>query len=294
MDMRRARAAFGLSLLGMLVMSGCGGGAESQEDESVGMPAAEAQPAPADAPVAEPPAPAPVELTPAAPAAPAPATRAPSRPASRPAATRPQGGTAGGSYPSTPVEPRPADATPSPEARREMRTLAAGRTLALNAEAEVTTESSLVGDEVTATISEDILGSSGEVLLPIGTRLKGKVVESRESTSADEPAVLRVEFQSVIVNGVERPIKATVTEMDVDAQARDSNTRTAAKVGVGAAAGAIVGRILGGDRKDAVKGAVVGGAAGTAAAIATKSGHATLKPGARIVLRLDEALLIDG
>ena len=292
MDMRRARAAFGLSLLGMLVMSGCGGGAESQEDESAGLPAAEAQPAPPDAPVAEP-APAPVELTPAAPAAPAPATRAPSRPASRPAATRPASGTAGGSYPSTPVEPRP-EATPSPEARREMRTLAAGRTLALNAEAEVTTESSLVGDEVTATISEDILGSSGEVLLPIGTRLKGKVVESRESTNADELAVLRVEFQSVTVNGVERPIKATVTEMDVEAQARDSNTRTAAKVGVGAAAGAIVGRILGGDRKDAVKGAVVGGAAGTAAAIATKSGHATLKPGARIVLRLDEALLIDG
>jgi hypothetical protein len=106
--------------------------------------------------------------------------------------------------------------------------------------------------------------------------------------------VLRVEFESVTVNGAERPLKATVVEMAVDAQARDSNTRTAAKVGVGAAAGAIVGRILGGDRKDAVKGAVVGGVAGTAAAVATRSGHATLEPGARIVIRLDEALVVDG
>jgi outer membrane lipoprotein SlyB len=118
------------------------------------------------------------------------------------------------------------------------------------------------------------------------------VVESRESPSPDEPALLQLAFDAVTVNGVERPLVATVVEMEVQAGTRDSNTRTAAKVGVGAAAGAIVGRILGRDRESTVKGAVVGGVAGTAAAIVTRDGHATLEPGARLVIRLDEALLL--
>ena len=194
--------------------------------------------------------------------------------------------------PSTPADPGP-EAEPAPTAEPR-RVLAAGRTLDLSAQAEITTESAREGDVVYAAITEDILGSAGEVLLPAGTQLKGRVAESRESTGADQPAVLRLEFESITVNGSERPLKATVVEMAVDAQARDSNTRTAAKVGVGAAAGAIVGRIIGGDRGSAVKGAVVGGVAGGAAAAVTRSGHATLGQGARVVIRLNEALVIDG
>jgi hypothetical protein len=188
---------------------------------------------------------------------------------------------------------------PAPDAERAApaeprRVLAAGRMLDLSVEARITTESAREGDVVLAAITEDILGSAGEVLLPAGTQLKGRVAESRESTSSDEPAVLRLEFESITVNGTERPLEATVVEMAIDAQSRDSNTRTAAKVGIGAAAGAIAGRIIGGDRGSAVKGAVVGGVAGTAAAVATRSGHATLEPGARIVIRLDQELVLDG
>jgi hypothetical protein len=190
------------------------------------------------------------------------------------------------------MPPEP-EAEPAPPAEPR-RVLAAGRMLDLSVAARVTTESAREGDVVLAAITEDILGSAGEVLLPAGTQLKGRVAESRESTSSDEPAVLRLEFESITVNGSERPLKATVVEMAVQAQARDSNTRTAAKVGVGAAAGAIVGRIIGGDRGSAAKGAVVGGVAGAAAAAATRSGNATLEQGARIVIRLDEALLLDG
>jgi uncharacterized membrane protein len=156
-----------------------------------------------------------------------------------------------------------------------VRALEAGRTLELRVEAEVSTSASQVGDEFTATVTDDVLGSAGEVLLPMGTQFKGRVTDSRESTGSDQPAVLALEVESVTVNGEVRPLKATVTDLEVKAEARDSGGRTAAKVGVGAAAGALVGRILGRDREGALKGAVVGAAAGGAAAIATKPGTRT-------------------
>jgi hypothetical protein len=196
-----------------------------------------------------------------------------------------------------PVDPRPAEparAAPSTEIRADRRMVAAGSTMDLALEAKLTTESSKVGDEVHATISQDVLGDGGQVLLPAGTRLSGHVMESQASTGPDSPAVLRLAFESVTVDGEQRPLKASVVEMDVQADTRDSNTRTAAKVGVGAAAGAIAGRVIGGDKRGAITGAVVGAAAGGAVAATTRSGHATLEQGARIVIRLDEALVVGG
>jgi hypothetical protein len=288
MDVRRGRARPGLALLGVVVLGACGGEAESAgDDESTPLPAP-------SAPVQEAPAAAPeVPVAPALQPAPEPTAPAPTRPRQTPPSPQRQPervipvGT-----PTTPPDADPeAESPPAAETRR---ILAAGRTLDLSAVAEITTESARVGDVVHAAITEDVLGSAGEVLLPAGTQLTGRVAESRESTTSEEPGVLRLEFESITVNGAERPLKATVVEMAVDAQARDSNTRTAAKVGIGAAAGAIVGRIVGGDRSSAVKGAVVGGVAGGAAAAVTRSGHATLGQGAKIVIRLDEALVIDG
>ena len=288
MDVRLGRAAFGLALAGSLALSACGGAAGAENQES----SAEAAPAAVE-PVQQPLTPVQDQAPPqaAAPAAPAaPVERvAPPRTASRPA-SRP-------TQVAEPVDPRPAEAErvlPSLEPRRDVRTVAAGSTFDLAVEAKVTTESSKVGDVVHATISQDVLGDGGQVLLPAGTRLSGRVVESQASTGPDAPAVLRLAFESVSVNGEERPLKASVVEMDVKADTRDSTTRTAAKVGIGAAAGAIAGRVIGGDRGDAVKGAVVGGVAGGVVAAATKSGHATLEQGARIVIRLEEALVVGG
>jgi hypothetical protein len=288
MDMRLGRAALGLTLAGSLALSGCGRAAEAERHDA----SSESVPAAVE-PVQQPltpvqdQAPPPV-AEPAAPAQPSAPARATSRPAAQP--SRP-------TQVSEPVDPRPAEpsrATPSTETRAARRTVAAGSTMDLAVEAKVTTESSKVGDEVSATLSQDVLGDGGEVLLPAGTRLTGHVVESQASTGSDSPAVLRLAFESVTVNGETRPVKASVVEMDVKADTRDSNTRTAAKVGVGAAAGAIAGRIIGGDKRGAVTGAVVGAAAGGAVAATTRSGHATLEQGARVVIRLDEALVVGG
>lgn len=291
MEMRRGRTWLGLALLGAMVSAACGRDAESAGDEGstrlvppVEADAGEEVAVPEEAPAAEP-APEPVAPAPAAPA------REPSRPAPRPAQ---QTGPVTAPPPS-PVDERPETEwtlPPTTEARA-VRALEAGRTLDLRMESRLSTESSRPGEEFYAVVSEDILGSGGEVLVPMGARVRGTVLESRESEGADAPASIRLEIESVTVNGAVRPVKASVVDVEMKTEARDSGTRTAAKVGAGAAAGAVVGRILGRDTRSAVKGAVAGTVAGAAVAIATQDGHATIEPGAHLVIRLDDRLIVD-
>jgi hypothetical protein len=283
MDVRRGRVQLGVALLGAMALGACGPDAESaDDDESTRIPPpAEAEPVPRapeadEAPVLDP---APERPPPADPT-PEPATPAPPPPERV--------------IPVSTYSPPEVERTfPSTEATRELRALEVGRTLELSVEGELSTERSVPGDVFYATVRDDVLGSAGEVLLPIGTVLKGHVVESRPSASSEEAPVLSLEFESVTVGGAARPLKATVVDAEMEVQTRDSNTTTAAKVGTGAAAGALVGRLLGRDRGSAVRGAVVGTVAGTAAALATRSGHATLPPGARLVIRLDARLIVD-
>jgi hypothetical protein len=284
MTVQRAATSLGLVLLSVTALSACGGEVQSenraQDATPDAAPAAQVEtPAPAPAPEAQP------AVTP---------TRAPSaqfteRP---PRPTRPAA-VASSATPRTDGGATAPEEPVAPAAEPEVRALEAGRTLELRVEAELSTKASKVGDEFIATVTDDVLGSAGEVLLPMGTQFKGRVADSRESAGSDQPAVLTLEVESVTVNGDVRPLKATVTDLEVKAEARDSGGRTAAKVGVGAAAGAVVGRILGRDREGAIKGAVVGAAAGGAAAIATRDGHATVEPGARMMIRLDERLILN-
>lgn len=130
-------------------------------------------------------------------------------------------------------------------------------------------------------LTDDVLGANGEVLFPNGVVLNGCVAESHESGAADDPAALRLEVESVTVGGRTLSLQAEVVELDAELGARDSDTRTAVKVGVGAA----IGRILGGGRSSTIKGAVVGAAVGTAVTLATKDGQAVVKPGARMVIK---------
>ncbi len=167
-----------------------------------------------------------------------------------------------------------------------------GTTLSLLLEETLSTEANRPGDTFTATLVDDLLASDGMVLLPGGVRFRGRVTESRESPAPGEPAVLGIAVESLVLDGVRMPVEATVVHAEPAAESRDSDRETAGKVAAGAAAGAILGRILGRSAKDALKGAVAGALAGTAVALATREGHAVLREGSVIVVRLEEPLRI--
>lgn len=180
-----------------------------------------------------------------------------------------------------------------PEPRPEPLAVLAGTRIPLVVEDELSTRVSRAGDVFDAVVDEDVLGASGVVLLPRGTRVRGRVVESLESPGPDQPATLALAVERVELADRLVPLAATVVELEHETEARDSDARTAAKVGAGAVAGAILGKIIGGDGKDALKGAVAGAAAGAAVAHATRDGHAMVPRGARMVIVLDRPLVVE-
>ena len=68
-------------------------------------------------------------------------------------------------------------------------------------------------------------------------------------------------------------------------EAEATKGEDAAKIGMGAGAGALVGAVVG-DKSGAAKGAVISGAAGSGAVVATRGKEVRLEPGTDIPVRL--------
>lgn len=168
--------------------------------------------------------------------------------------------------------------------------LQAGVEIPITLEAEISTRKAKAGDPFFGYVEDDILAHDGLVLIPMGARIRGRVVEVHESQAIDDPALIELAVESLITDGRSHPMLAHVVRTEIEAQSGESTGRSVAKVGVGAAAGAILGKLLGKSTESAVAGALTGAAAGTAAALAAKDGHAVLPEGSTVVLKLDVPL----
>ena len=199
-----------------------------------------------------------------------------------------------------PTEPPP---PPSPEDNMEGMTMddegdempadepvfiASGTTLTFAMEAPISTDKNKAGDMFSAKLVSDVLSEDGRVLLPMGAVLLGRVTESVESPSADQPAMLRLAVESIEAGGSAYSVVGEIEDVQVQAEARDSNRRSAATAVAGAAAGAVLGRLTGRTKT----GAVAGAAAGVAVALSTRDGQATIPSGAQLTVRLSERLII--
>lgn len=214
-----------------------------------------------------------------APATPAP-RREPTRANPRPAAPRPA--------PRPAPAPRETNALPSaggaaaePVARRG--TIASGATLRL-AFAEKTCSRTLSeGETVSATVRDGADGSNG-ARIPSGSRVTLVVTRSTSATNNDRPT-LAFDVRSVNVDGESYPVDGRVS---LDSIAIERQGGDAKKVAIGAAAGAVIGNIIGGGDR-AVRtaaGAAAGGLAGAGVAAATGKRYACVPAGEYITLRL--------
>jgi hypothetical protein len=184
-----------------------------------------------------------------------------------------------------------ADSRDAPEGEREVAQstiVPAGTSMTFQVDRTVSTDADAVGDVFTATLREPVVAAGGDAL-PGGTKSRWTVTES---STQDGQSVLVVSLSSLQVNGDWATVDATVTEATIDADNPDSSGETAAKIGVGAAAGAIVGQIIGRDTRSTLTGAGVGAALGTAVALSTRSGSATLPEGSLLGVRLNSPLQI--
>ena len=183
-----------------------------------------------------------------------------------------------------PVTPAPA---PAPAPAAAPARLESGATVEASAVSSITSKTNKPGETFTARISEAVLAADGRTVIPAGSVVTLSIVALKPAPNkAAKDGTITLRAVSVAINGESHPLDADVTFVEHTLKSRGIGTSEAAKVGVGAAAGAILGKVVGGGT-GAAAGAVVGGAAGAAVAVESADRDVVVPVGAtiRLVLR---------
>lgn len=273
-------------LLTALALTGCRRATEPE-------PKAEPSAAEAPAPTAEvePAARGEVAANPAPSARPSAPARSPSRPASAPAPPPKAESTATSEPVATPEKseadlPRPAAPAPPPPPPIREVTIPEGAILELELLTAMDTAVSRVGDEIQARTLSPVR-VKGEVVLPEGTLVEGRVTEVQSSGRVKGRARLAFTFDRVKTRSGHKKILSSFVEKE----AEDGRKKDATVIGGAAGLGAIVGGIVGG-KKGAAIGATIGGASGTGVVLATKGEEIQLPAGTEVNVRLDQPLVV--
>jgi hypothetical protein len=189
-------------------------------------------------------------------------------------ATASESSSVAGRTPATPAAPR-----------TRARTAPAGTTVHLAGVTDVTSQKDQVGKPYTARVTSAVV-IAGDTVIPVGAELVGHVTVLRPAGSPGDTGSMMITFTGLRIGTVETPIESRVISMGTRSVARGVTVDDAAKVGVGAAAGAVAGRIIGGNRTGTAVGAVAGGAAGAVVANRTKDHDIVLSPGSAIEIAL--------
>lgn len=187
--------------------------------------------------------------------------------------------------------PRPTP-IPTPQPRVVTSTVSMGTTMALTLNETLSTETNQVGDGFTATLRNAITDGSGNVIVPAGATVRGRLTGVDKSGHVGETGVIKLAFEAVSFGGSSYPFDATVVQAHPQRQNRTSTREQAAKVAAGAAAGAILGRVLGKDTRSTIQGAAVGAAAGTAIAMGTADVDVVLPAGSEMIIRVDTPIQV--
>ena len=196
------------------------------------------------------------------------------------ACTRPSTVSSGGdvALPSTPVN---------------ASSLPTGSVVTVTLDQQIGTKNSKVGDTFSATVVDAIVASNGQTVVPAGSKVYGKVTGLQDSNNAGQKAAIRLDFERINVNGVERPFEANITATNLQTEGGDSRNETLKKAGIGAAAGAVLGAVIGGgDVSKILGGAAIGAAAGTVISLGTGEVDAVLPAGSRMTLQTTQQVVM--
>jgi hypothetical protein len=152
-------------------------------------------------------------------------------------------------------KPGPAPAPAKPRIAR----LKAGQMLTIRTTRALSTKTMNSGDVFSAILEEPIRVDDW-VVVPAGARVEGRIVEADDGGRLKGKANISIELTSLTTSGGQ---KVEIVTTPVGSEAVAKHGKDAAKVGVGAGAGAAVGAVAGGGKGAAV-GALIGGGAGAA------------------------------
>ncbi|HET7583870.1 MAG TPA: YMGG-like glycine zipper-containing protein [Gemmatimonadaceae bacterium] len=184
-----------------------------------------------------------------------------------------------------PAEPAQAPATAG--------SLPEGTALRVRLDDQLGTKSNRVGDEFTATVVDPVVAQNGETVVPTGAKVHGSVTGLHESSRAGDPAVIKLDFNRLTVNGNSYSFDAAVEATKLKTEGGDTRDETLKKAGIGAAAGAVLGAVLGdADLKSILVGGALGAAAGTAISLGTGDVQGVLPAGTELSLRSTQTVAL--
>lgn len=147
----------------------------------------------------------------------------------------------------------------------EFRTIPAGTSIQVRNNEPISSQSAEPGQTFTAVVSQDVLDTSGSVVIPSGADATLVVVAVDDQGKMQGRSSLAVDLGGVTVGGRHYRLDTS----DYAMRGKDgvgTNKRTGVFTGGGAALGGIIGAIAGGG-----KGAAIGAASGAGAGLATQS-----------------------
>ena len=158
-------------------------------------------------------------------------------------------------------------------------TLPAGVTLPLVLETAISSATSRSGDRIVARLAEEVRVGE-KVVLPAGSEVRGQVTAAVPSGRVKTRARLAFAFDTLVLEHEQHSIGTG----PIDITARSTHKRDAAKIGIGAGAGAIIGAIAKGGKGAAI-GGLIGGAAGTGVVLVDTGKEVALGSGTRVTVR---------
>lgn len=182
-----------------------------------------------------------------------------------------------------------ANSTEVPVTPVDNRTIPVGATFVATLDQTLGTNLSKPGDTFTATVSSDLRAQDGSVVVPAGSKIEGRVTALDDSDNATEPALIRLAFDRVRINGQAYPFTARIVQANVVQTSSQSSADRTRQIVIGGAVGAALGALLGDrDLDKIVIGGAIGAAAGSIISLGTEV-NATLPAGSPMTLRVTQA-----
>ena len=190
------------------------------------------------------------------------------------------------------TRPAPVATPPAPTASAAARTLPVGTEIHAALDDSINSRNDTVGRTVTAVVMENIIGADGKTLIRAGAPVRFTVTRLSPARSKSAQGRLRLKVDGIGVGNELRQVTADVRPVPHELRGRGVTAGDAAKVGVGAAGGAVIGKVVGKSTEAAVIGGVVGAAGGAVVASQTATRDVFVKARTPVVLRLTQPLLV--
>jgi hypothetical protein len=182
--------------------------------------------------------------------------------------------------------------------RGSVSTIPKGTTMVVKLDQPISSESSRIGEPITATIDTDVLGAAGNVLIPAGSSVQGQVTGVMNTRHMGRDGEVAVRFYEVRTPaGTTIPIHGHIATADNSGRLKGDSALMEVAEGVGVAAGGTaigavggtaVGGILGVAGTGAAMGTGIGAIGGIGYALARKGKEVVIPGGTRISIKVDE------